>query len=136
MLLIPQNTFNTGEKRNTEKFESSNKIKKEFTKQHLPFDLHQRGVSLPYSRKEKDVSKGEAGSMHGQGSHLQDVGEEVVVEHGPVLAADVHDDFAELVPDEVRQSFVVGQQQLGQAAPDLHLVLGWHPQPHLIDQVL
>lgn len=69
-------------------------------------------------------------------SYLQDVGEEVVVEHGPVLAADVHDDFAELVPDEVRQSFVVSQQQLGQAAPDLHLVLGWDPQPHLIDQVL
>lgn len=59
-----------------------------------------------------------------------------MVEHGPVLAADVHDDFAELVPDEVRQSFVVSQQQLGQAAPDLHLVLGWDPQPHLIDQVL
>lgn len=69
-------------------------------------------------------------------SHLQDVGEEVVVEHGPVLAADVHDDLAELVSDEVRQSFVVSQQQLGQAAPNLHLVLGWDPQPHLIDQVL
>lgn len=116
-----------------ESVESYNKIKKEFTKQHLVFDLHQ---SNPSSRKQKDVSKGKAGSIHGQSSHLQDVGEEVMVEHGPVLAADVHDDFAELVPDEVRQSFVVSQQQLGQAAPDLHLVLGWDPQPHLIDQVL
>lgn len=42
-----------------------------------------------------------------EASYLQDVSEEVMVEHWPVLSADIHDDFAELVPDEVRQSFVV-----------------------------
>lgn len=59
-----------------------------------------------------------------------------MVEHRPVLPADIHDDFAEFVPDEVRQSFMVSQQELGQAAADLHFVLRWDPEPHLIDQVL
>jgi len=68
--------------------------------------------------------------------YLQGVGEEVVVEHGPVLAADVHDDLAELVADEVGHGFVLGQQQLGQAVADLNLVLGSHAHPLLIHQVL
>ena len=58
--------------------------------------------------------------------YLQDVCEEVMVKHWPVLATDVHDDFAELVADEVRHDFVLGQQQLWQTVSDLHLVLGSH----------
>lgn len=40
-------------------------------------------------------------------SYLQDVSEKVMVEHRPVLSANIHNDFAEFVPDEVRQSFVL-----------------------------
>ena len=69
-------------------------------------------------------------------SDLQGVCEEVMVEHGPVLATDVHDDFAQLVADEVRHDFVLGQQQLWQTVADLHLVLGSYAQPLLIHQVL
>lgn len=46
-----------------------------------------------------------------------------MVEHGPVLAADVNDDLAEFVTDEIRNRFVLGQQEFGQAAADFHLVL-------------
>lgn len=46
-----------------------------------------------------------------------------MVEHGPVLAADVNDDFAEFVTDEIRNCFVLGQEEFGQTAADLHLVL-------------
>lgn len=66
-------------------------------------------------------------------SYLQDVSEKVMVEHRPVLPANIHNDFAEFVPDEVRQSFMVSQKELGQAAADLHFVLRWDPKPHLID---
>lgn len=40
-------------------------------------------------------------------SYLQDVSKKVMVEHWPVLPANIHNDFAEFVPDEVRQSFMV-----------------------------
>lgn len=46
-----------------------------------------------------------------------------MVEHGPVLPADIHNDFAQLVPDEIRQGFVVSQKELGEAATNLHFVL-------------
>lgn len=46
-----------------------------------------------------------------------------MVEHGPVLAADVNDDFAEFVTDEIRNRFMMGQQEFGQTAADLHLIL-------------
>lgn len=59
-----------------------------------------------------------------------------MVEHGPVLATNIHYDFTEFVAYEEGQSFVLGQQQLGQAATDLHFVLRGYSQPHLIDQVL
>lgn len=57
------------------------------------------------------------------GTYLEGVSEEVMVEHGPVLAADVNDDLAEFVTDEIRNRFVLGQQEFGQAAADFHLVL-------------
>lgn len=56
-------------------------------------------------------------------AYLEGVCEEVMVEHGPVLAADVNDDFAEFITDEIGNRFVLGQQEFGQTAADLHLVL-------------
>lgn len=63
------------------------------------------------------------GEIHTSGPYLEGVCEEVMVEHGPVLAADVNDDFAEFVTDEIRNRFVLGQQEFGQTAADLHFVL-------------
>lgn len=46
-----------------------------------------------------------------------------MVEHWPILATDVDDDFAEFVPDEIGYGFVLSKQEFGQTAADLHLVL-------------
>lgn len=70
------------------------------------------------------------------GTYLEGVSEEVVVEHGPVLAADVNDDLAEFVTDEIGNRFVLGQQEFGQAAADFHLVLWGDADPHLVHEVL
>lgn len=59
-----------------------------------------------------------------------------MVEHWPVLPANVHNDLTKFVPDEERQGFVVSQKKFGQAAADLHFILRWNPKPHLVDQVL
>lgn len=75
------------------------------------------------SRDGRIVKRLFLGVQSTSGTYLEGVSEEVVVEHGPVLAADVNDDLAEFVPDEIRNRFVLGQQEFGQAATDFHLVL-------------
>lgn len=57
------------------------------------------------------------------GTYLEGVSKEVMVEHGPVLAANVNNDFAEFITDEIRSRFVLSQQEFGQTAADFHLVL-------------
>lgn len=59
-----------------------------------------------------------------------------MVEHWPVLASDVHDDFAELVSDEEGQLSMLGQQQLWQAVTKLCFILTGYTDPHFVDQVL
>ena len=56
-------------------------------------------------------------------TYLKGVCKEIVVEHWPVLAANIHNDFAEFVPDEIGHRFVLGKQEFGQTVPNLHLVL-------------
>lgn len=76
------------------------------------------------------------GEPHMTWPYLEGVCEEVMVEHGPVLAANVNDDFAEFVTDEIRNRFVLGQQKFRQTAADLHLVLRGDADPHLVHKVL
>lgn len=59
-----------------------------------------------------------------------------MVEHWPVLASNVHDDFAELISDEEGQQSMLGQQQLWQAATKLCFILTGYTDPHFVDQVL
>lgn len=59
-----------------------------------------------------------------------------MVEHWPVLASDVHDDFAKLISDEEGQESMLGQQQLWQAATKLCFILTGYTDPHFVDQVL
>lgn len=57
------------------------------------------------------------------GAYLKCVCEEVVVEHRPVLATNIHDDFAQFVSDEIGHRLLLSEEQFGQTAANLHLVL-------------
>lgn len=69
-------------------------------------------------------------------SYLKSVCKEVMVEHWPVLATNIHNDFAEFVPNKIGHSFVLSKQEFGQTATNLHLVMGSNTNPHLVHQVL
>lgn len=60
---------------------------------------------------------------HSLWAYLKSVCKEVVVEHRPVLATNVHDDFAQLVSDEIGHRLLLSEKQFGQTAANLHLVL-------------
>lgn len=57
------------------------------------------------------------------GAYLEGVCEEVVVEHRPVLAPDVYNDFTEFVADKIGHRLVLREQELWQTATYLHLIL-------------
>lgn len=46
-----------------------------------------------------------------------------MVEHWPVLAANVHNNFTEFVTNEIGHRFVLSKEEFGQTAANLHLVL-------------
>lgn len=56
-------------------------------------------------------------------TYLKGVCEEIMVEHWPVLATNVHNDFAEFITDEIGHRFVVRKQEFRQTVANLHLVL-------------
>lgn len=56
-------------------------------------------------------------------AYLKGVCKEIMVEHWPVLAADVHNDFAEFVTDEIGHGFMLSKEEFGQTAANIHLVL-------------
>lgn len=56
-------------------------------------------------------------------AYLKGVCEEVMVEHWPVLATNIDNDFAQFVSDEIGHRFLLSKEQFGQTAADLHLVL-------------
>lgn len=69
-------------------------------------------------------------------AYLKRVRKEVVVEHRPVLATNIHDDFAQFVSDEIGHRLLLSEEQFGQTAANLHLVLRSNADPHLVHQVL
>lgn len=70
------------------------------------------------------------------GTYLKGVCKEIMVEHRPVLATNIHNDFTEFVSDEIGHRFVLSKQEFWKTAADLHLVLWSHANPHLVHQVL
>lgn len=56
-------------------------------------------------------------------AYLKSVCKEVVVEHWPILATNVHDNFAQFVSDEIGHRLLLSEEQFGQTVANLHLVL-------------
>ena len=42
-------------------------------------------------------------------AHLKGVCKEIVVKHWPILATNVHDDFAQFIADEIGHGFMLGK---------------------------
>lgn len=68
--------------------------------------------------------------------YLKGVCKEIMVEHRPILATNVYNDFTKLVTDEIGHRFVLSKEELGKTAANLHLVLGSNSNPQLVYQVL
>lgn len=68
--------------------------------------------------------------------YLKCVCKEIMVEHRPILATNVYNDFTKLITDKIGHRFVLSKEEFGKTAADFHLVLGSNSNPHLVYQVL